>query len=263
MCSLRRHVGTSNPTLELLPLLTNFACHTLVLSRRPGWRAYSSCTARCTPYISMPDMFLISWCVYPIILGLCMVFPVPAARITIETDVGTWYDDSWAISALAGQGLFSNIDIIVCSTHNTTQRAEIAAATWLRGQVAQSYAPVLGLGIDSAWPNGTEPLTAWAQPPMLPAWPGEVVAGGELMAKWESYLRAGTPEEPVWVLELAPPLTLAALIQRGTCASICDVRRALTHTVPHPTPACHPLDRPNHRPECPAGGHGWCAIPWI
>ena len=184
----------------------------------------------------MLDMFPTSWRLCPIILGLCMVFPVPAARITIETDVGTWYDDSWAISALAGQGLFSSIDMIVCSTHNTTQRAEIAAATWLRGQVAQSYAPVLGLGIDSVWPNGTEPLTAWAQPSMLPAWPGEQVAGDELMAKWESFLRAGTPEEPVWVLELAPPLTLAALIQRGTGASTCDARRALTHALtPLPT----------------------------
>lgn len=130
-------------------------------------------------------------------------------NVVIETDVGTAIDDTFAVPAIMGAPNV-NVQLLVVSTFNTTLRAKIMAK-----QLAQMQR--LDVPIAVAEPQPGEPwipLTPYVDDFDLERdWVGQ---GGKLFWGVEEFYRlaaAASAEQPLYVLQLAPPVALAEVLR--------------------------------------------------
>eukprot|EP01084_Bolivina_argentea_P038084 70422_1 len=132
---------------------------------------------------------------------ICAISRIP---IIIDTDIGTDFDDTCAVSyALSRPDVF-DIKLILTATFNTTGRAQLVAK-YLESTNRTDVD--IGIGLFTPWGSrqlidGVGNQMPWAIDYDLNTYPGKIYSNGIDRAK--QILATGTPTNPIYIVEIAP-----------------------------------------------------------
>ena len=149
-------------------------------------------------------MFLSLFSVLILTAGTTMGKGVP---MIIETDIGQFMDDAWALTLLLKDPLI-DIRLIVTSTNNTVLRAQTVAK--LCAAAGRSDIPI-AIGERTSDYAGAQ--TYWAASYNLSAHPGPIIRSGAASAVVSVLKEALLAGERVRLVELSPPVVFAAVAQ--------------------------------------------------
>ena len=151
-----------------------------------------------------------SLCIILYLISFTSAFP----SLVLDTDIGTDFDDSWAMTYLLSKSIIGSPSqeysflLVQCSTFNTTSRARIAAKMMF--DMGRFDVPI-----------GVGKYTGEQTMHQLPAADGFslddfVSAGGTVFYgtdKMAEILETGTPSNPVYVVEIAPATSLGTVVK--------------------------------------------------
>ena len=154
--------------------------------------------------------------------------------LILDTDIGTDFDDSWAMTYLLSksiQGAHSqkySFLLVQCSTFNTTDRARIAAKMMF--DMGRFDVPI-----------GVGKYTGEQTMRQLPAADGFslndfVSAGGTVYygtEKMAEILATGTPSNPIYVVEIAPATSLGSVVSANPTLANNVLLSAMSGSVYH------------------------------
>lgn len=137
------------------------------------------------------------------LLGAVAARPI---RVILDTDIGTDMDDAFALTLILSRPDVYDLRLVQTSTYNTTKRSQIVA-----GMLTQAGRTDIPIGVgrytgEQGYPQYNQSL------PSLEAYAaggGIVVNGTQLMA---NIMRTSTPEDPVLIVEIAPPTSLGDVL---------------------------------------------------
>ena len=158
-------------------------------------------------------MFMVS---RPVLLAavLCVAICWSLPKMILDTDIGTDFDDSWALTYLLSKSIPNtpsqqfNFLLVQCSTFNTPSRARIAAK--MLYDMGRFDVPI-GVGkYTGEQPMGQLPAAEGFSLSDFVRAGGTVFYGTDEMAE---ILATGTPSEPVYVVEIAPATSLGGIVR--------------------------------------------------
>ena len=172
-------------------------------------------------------------------LALCMVWMAHAGPIPviIDTDIGDYFDDSWAI-ALALSSPALDVRMVVTAAHNTSARAQIVA------KYLTAYGRTdIPIGVGKSQDATIGPLYAWAQDTPLSSYAGPVFLDG-VAAAADLIRTASANGETLQYLALAPYVNFEALRTRfpqeaGAVRHVTAMGGAIHLCYTGPAPPCH------------------------
>lgn len=145
----------------------------------------------------------------------------PRTVAIVETDIGQYMDDTWALAALLADPAL-DVQMVVLSTNDTVARARIAAKLIAESEHAGRNITLVVGARESAYAG---PQAAWAADYDLAAYPGRVVRAGDaapavVAAHIAAALRAANGTAHVVLVELAPPVVFGAVAARRGGAAL-------------------------------------------
>lgn len=144
----------------------------------------------------------------------------PRTVAIVETDIGQYMDDTWALAALLADPAL-DVQMVVLSTNDTLARARIAARLIAESEHAGRN---ITLVVGARESDYAGPQAAWAADYDLAAYPGRVVRSGDAAAAVAAHiagaLRADNGTAHVVLVELAPPVVFGAVAARRGGAAL-------------------------------------------
>ncbi|UJR20102.1 hypothetical protein I4U23_023236 [Adineta vaga] len=146
-------------------------------------------------------------CVLILIVTISSSSPVPTI---LDTDIGTDYDDQMALSFILSNPEGFDLKLVICSTYNTTARAQIVAKTLaIYGRYDVPVAIGRNTGVKSIWEY------QWAQNYTLDQFQRE---GGTVFENGEDALykelQKATPNNIYHLIEISPATSVGDVLQR-------------------------------------------------
>jgi inosine-uridine nucleoside N-ribohydrolase len=129
------------------------------------------------------------------------------ARVVLDTDIGTYFDDFWALMYIISRPDIFDLRLVQVSTYNTPHRAQIVAK--VLDLVNRMDIPI-GIG----YANGENPMPEypWAQDYSLDTFKqrgGKIIMGtSALLAE----MKRATPTDPTYIVEIAPANSLGDIL---------------------------------------------------
>lgn len=149
----------------------------------------------------------------------------PRTVAIVETDIGQYMDDTWALAALLADAAL-DVRMVVLSTNDTEARARIAGKLIAESEHAGRNITLVVGARESAYAG---PQAAWAANYDLAAYPGRVVRANTpdneaavtaVLAEATAALRADNGTAHVVLVELAPPVVFGAVAARRAGAAL-------------------------------------------
>jgi len=144
----------------------------------------------------------------------------------LDTDIGTDFDDCWALIYLLSRSDLFDLKLVQVSTYNTTKRGQIAAKIL---DVLNRTDVVLGIG-DYTGEQGM-PEYPWASNYSLNTYTdhgGKIVYG---TAYFSQLMANSDPANPVFVVEIAPATSLGDVLLRNPSVAKNSVAVAMSGSV--------------------------------
>lgn len=148
-------------------------------------------------------------------------------RVVLDTDIGTDFDDAWALMYLLARPDVFDVALVQVSTFNTTQRAQIAASMI----AAVGRAADVPIAVGEYTGPQLEPQYWVAANYTLDDY---VAAGGRVswgVGAFEALVADATPDNPLYILEIAPATSLAAVLAANPAGAASCVVVAMSGSV--------------------------------
>ena len=169
-----------------------------------------------------------------VLLSSILVAAAYSPRVVLDTDLGTDFDDAWALLYLLSKSIPGDpsrtlsFDLIQVSTFNTTNRARIAAK--ILANLGRFDVPI-----------AVGAYTGEDKMPQLPAAAGyelsDFIAAGGVVYYGEDFLAglmgAATPDDPLFIVEIAPATSLGEIITKNARLSANVIPVAMSGSVYH------------------------------
>lgn len=127
--------------------------------------------------------------------------------VIIETDIGQFMDDAWALTFLLKDPLV-DIRLIVASTNNTELRAKIIAKF-----CDISNNGNIPIAISDKTSDYAGPQSYWASGYNLTAYPGQIIRGNSAQVVASFLKKSLLAGERVHLVELSPPIVFSQVAQ--------------------------------------------------
>jgi len=160
-------------------------------------------------------------------------FP-PLPQVALDTDIGTDFDDMWAMMYLLSKSIPSDpgrlfdFALVQCSTFNTTNRARIATKAMF--DVGRFDVPVaVGAYTGEDAMNQLPAAAGWELADFVAAG-GTVLYGTDHLS---ALLAAATPAAPLFVVEIAPATSLGDVVRAAPALAANAIVSAMSGSVYH------------------------------